>query len=270
MSKDTQYVLSFSGGKDSTATLIYLIKELGIVPIVTFQDTGNESKDTYEYIQHVSNLLKEWTGTEIITLKGEYDFFALAEKKKRAPSMKARFCTEWLKIVPFLRWIEEQPFADNCTIITGIRAEESKARSKRKEHEPESTYGRPLWNPLIKWTVKEVFEIHKKYNVDVNPLYKKGLKRVGCFPCVNAGRIELIAIERHYPERIKEIREWEKKTGLSYLPRRKFDRRTGEPLIWTIDQHIAWALGEEKGQMELGTIKQDGKLCAYAGLGVCE
>ncbi|MCK5012205.1 MAG: phosphoadenosine phosphosulfate reductase family protein [Candidatus Omnitrophica bacterium] len=265
-----QYVLCFSGGKDSTATLLYLIKEKNIVPIVTFQDTGNESKDTYAYIDYISGLLNGWTGTEVIKLKGEYDFFSLAIKKKRFPSMKARFCTEWLKIVPFLRWLEEQPYADDCTIITGIRAAESKARSKRKEHEDKSTYGRPLWNPIITWSAAEVFAIHKKYRIDINPLYKKGLKRVGCFPCVNAGRNELIVLARHYPDRIAEIREVEKQTGLSYLPRRKFNKITGEAIVWTIDQHVAWALKTLDGQMELGTIKQESTICAYAGLGVCE
>jgi 3'-phosphoadenosine 5'-phosphosulfate sulfotransferase (PAPS reductase)/FAD synthetase len=55
-------VLSFSGGKDSTATLIHLIKVLGIVPIVVFCDTGNESKITHDYIDYVSELLKSWGG----------------------------------------------------------------------------------------------------------------------------------------------------------------------------------------------------------------
>lgn len=264
------HILCYSGGKDSTATLIYLIKEKGITPIVTFQDTGNESKTTYEYIDYMSGLLQKWTGTKILKLKGEFDFLSLAIKKKRFPSMKARFCTEWLKIVPFLRWLEQQSFSGNCTIITGIRAAESKARSLRKEHEPKSSYGRPLWNAIISWSAKEVFAIHKKYNIEINPLYKKGMKRVGCFPCVNAGRNELLVLDRYYPERITEIREWEKITGMSYLPRRKVNKITGEPLIWNIDQHIAWAKKTITGQMELGNIKQEGKLCSYAGLGICE
>lgn len=265
-----EMILSYSGGKDSTATLIHLIKVLGIKPIVVFCDTGNESKDTYKYIDYVSGLLSAWIGSEIITVKGEYDFLSLAIKKKGFPSMKRRFCTEWLKIVPFLRWLELQEYSENCTVITGIRAEESRARALRKEHEPKSTYGRPLWNPLIKWRAKEVFDIHKKYKVDINPMYKKVAKRVGCNPCVNAGRIELLVLDKYDPDRVAEIREWEKKTGLSYLPRRKKDKFTGEPLIWSIDQHIAWARGLITGQMDLGSINDDSSVCAYAGLGICE
>lgn len=282
-----QYVLGYSGGKDSTATLIYLIKELKIVPVVTFQDTGNESKITYDYVDYISGLLNQWTGNEIIRLKGEYDFLSLAVKKMRFPSNKARFCTEWLKIVPFLRWIEQQEFSENCISVTGIRKEESAARSKRKEFEPNSTYGRPLWNPLIDWRVDEVFKIHEKYGVEINPLYKKGFKRVGCFPCVNSGRLELSLIARHFPERIKEIREWEKTVAeergkkikkkdavkrefQSYFFPRRYTKIDNKPIIWNIDQHVAWATKTEGGQMELGDIKEKSTICAYAGLGICE
>lgn len=45
------YVLGFSGGKDSVATWLYLMRELRLPHVTcTFADTGHESPITYEYI----------------------------------------------------------------------------------------------------------------------------------------------------------------------------------------------------------------------------
>ena len=265
-----QHILCFSGGKDSTATLIYLVKELGIIPIAVFSDTGNEAKETYDYVDYISGLLESWGGLPVVRVAGEYDYLSLAIKKKRFPSMKARFCTEWLKLIPFLRWVEWQTCSENYIILTGIRRAESKARSKRQEREDENIYGRPQWNPIISWSAEDVFNIHRKYKVDINPLYKKGFKRVGCFPCCNAGRNELLLIDRHFPDRIDEIREWEARVGRTYFSPRKCNKITGEPILWGIDEHVSWAKKTLGGQLELGTIKQDSTICAYANLGVCE
>jgi 3'-phosphoadenosine 5'-phosphosulfate sulfotransferase (PAPS reductase)/FAD synthetase len=260
------HILSFSGGKDSTATLLYLLKEKGLHPHVLFCDTGNETPETYQYVDYISRLIERWGYPPIIRLKGEDDFYSLAKKKQRFPSIKARFCTEWLKIVPFLRWLEEQAFSDDCVIVTGIRKTESKARSKRQEFEESKIYGRPQWNPIVAWSIAEVFAIHEKYGVDINPMYKKGVKRVGCFPCCNAGRLELILLAKHYPERVKEIGQWEHEMGRTYFAPRCYTK-SNEPVVWGIEKHVAWAKRELNGQQSL---PMDMSVCAYAELGLCE
>ena len=90
-------LISFSGGKDSTALLLYA-KEQGILDNadVVYCDTGWENPVTYDYIQYVGKAVNK----EIVILKPEYSFLELAKKKKRFPSSQARFCTEELKLKP--------------------------------------------------------------------------------------------------------------------------------------------------------------------------
>lgn len=172
----------------------------------------------------------------IIKLKGEYTFYSLAKKKQRFPSIKARFCTEMLKIVPKMRWMQDNGLED-AILAMGIRREESMARTKRKEWErSKRIYGEQLiWNPLIEWGADEVFAIHKKYKVEPNPMYKMGFRRVGCFPCVNSGRLELKLLAKYYPWRIEEIARWEEELNSTYLAPRRKGR------IWKIKEHILWA-----------------------------
>lgn len=87
--------------------------------IAVFMDTGWEHELTYKHIEEVIKQI----GCIYIKLRGKYTFLSLAFKKKRFPSTKARFCTEELKIKPFIDWVLAQPY--DMIIVQGIRAEES-------------------------------------------------------------------------------------------------------------------------------------------------
>jgi 3'-phosphoadenosine 5'-phosphosulfate sulfotransferase (PAPS reductase)/FAD synthetase len=93
-------IIQVSGGKDSTATLLWAI-EKGLTFQAVFCDTGWEAEETYQYLNDLETALN----IEIIRLKPKLDFVQLAKKKKRFPSTKARFCTVELKIVPFIDWL---------------------------------------------------------------------------------------------------------------------------------------------------------------------
>ncbi|MFQ5647528.1 MAG: phosphoadenosine phosphosulfate reductase family protein, partial [bacterium] len=248
------------------------IKEVGLPIQVIFCDTFNESPDTYRYVDYISGLLQEWGHPPIIRLAGEYTFFSLAEKKQRFPSIKARFCTEMLKVVPKLRWIQDQEFEKDPVVVLGIRRDESVNRSDRQEWEFScKVYDEIIWNPILNWSAKDVFAIHKRYGVEINPMYRMGFKRVGCFPCINCGRNELILMDKHYPGRIEEIARWEKELGekqkkmmpYSYLP----PRRKG--VVWNIHDHVRWAKKDAKNARQ-GLLFPKATLCSYAELGVCE
>ena len=60
--------------------------------------------------------------------------------------------------------------------------------------------------PLIKWTAKDCFDIMKKYNIEPNPLYKMGMKRVGCMPCIMVSKPEIKNIFKQFPEIIEKIK----------------------------------------------------------------
>ncbi len=201
------YLLSISGGKDSTAIWLYLKYELGLPNLIPmFADTGWEHPLTYQYLDY----LEERLGP-LIRLKPERSFVELAKHKKRFPSTRARFCTENLKMKPCRAWIR-QAIADGVLLpeatvqCSGVRWEESPARAKMTEYVATDDYYRlAQWRPIIGWTWQQVFAIHEKYGVHPNPLYKQGMGRVGCMPCIMANLPELGEIARNFPEVVEKV-----------------------------------------------------------------
>ena len=93
-----------SGGKDSTALMLWAVYESGYAPETlrfTACDTGNEAEETYEYIKMLNCKVYP-----ITVLKPPLDFYQLAEKRGRFPSTTARFCTQELKMKPTKAYID--------------------------------------------------------------------------------------------------------------------------------------------------------------------
>lgn len=135
----------------------------------------------------------------------------------RFPSTQARFCTQELKVFP----VDEQviqPLAETHDAVVcwhGVRADESKARANLPEFDVEigawepEPHGVLIRRPIITWTADDVFAMHRRHNLDWNPLYEQGLGRVGCMPCIHARKHELAEIARRWPEQFERLARWE-------------------------------------------------------------
>jgi len=244
-----KYILTFSGGKDSLATIIWAKNNLPDFEVV-FCDTGWEHESTYQHIKQI----EEWIGKKFITLtnpKYPNGFIDLCIAKKRIPSTMARFCTEELKVKPMIDYIVDYlfPFNNDITIIQGVRSEESLSRSMMKENddyfkfyfEPKKNdkKGNPVYDtyrkkeivkaynsksvdvirPIHKWTAKQVFEYIFDSGLKANPLYYEGFGRVGCFPCIMATHSEIRIIIDRYPAHIDKIRKLENDVGRTFFTR---------------------------------------------------
>lgn len=201
------YLISISGGKDSTALWLHLKNELRLPNLIAiFSDTGWEHPATYDYLDYLETVIGP-----LIRLKPELDFVELAKKKNRFPSAKARFCTEHLKMRPMREWLRSQIdtralSSDDLIQCTGIRAEESSSRAKMSEFvEMDEFFKLPQWRPIISWTWQEVFDCHERHQVAPNPLYKQGMSRVGCMPCIMSNHSELAEIAVRFPETIYKV-----------------------------------------------------------------
>jgi 3'-phosphoadenosine 5'-phosphosulfate sulfotransferase (PAPS reductase)/FAD synthetase len=136
--------------------------------------------------------------------------------KGRFPSSQARFCTEELKKKPLIDYQEQlMSEFDRINVWVGVRRDESIARSKiTEEWELEfgdcvTGEGMWLYRPILNWTVDDVFSMHKKYGIEPNPLYKMGMGRVGCMPCVMCRKGELKVISERCSEEIDRLEQWE-------------------------------------------------------------
>lgn len=270
------YHIGVSGGKDSTAVMLWMKYESGIPENqirVSFCNTGNETDDTLNHIRMLSDKVMpiEW-------LNPGLDFYELAKKKKRFPSAKARFCTQELKTRVTQAHLLNLMETNTVIAVTGVRAQESIARSKLLEREFDWTIGAEVWRPILKWTIEDVWAIHKKYGISPNPMYAKGAARVGCAPCIFSRKSEIRMLAREYPERIERIARHEKENGYTLFspdktPKQFHDlsatNKSGESVTFaSIYNVVAWARNGNNLDFE-SELFDDSYFCDV-GLGQCE
>lgn len=266
---------SISGGKDSAALSLWLTEQ-GIEHDRVFMDTGWEHELTYEYLR---GPLTKAIGP-ITEIRGEDSFAELARKKGMFPSRLGRFCTSELKIKPIKRYLADMPRP--LVNAVGVRAGESFSRSRLPEWEWTDWLDAWTWRPLIEWSEQDVIDIHTKHQLSPNPLYLKGARRVGCWPCIFARKSEIRLVSELSPERIEEIRQLEAEVGeaarlryekrgetfesLGYHPPAMFHGKRGEGPI-PIDKVVEWSHTARGGKQML-LLDRDPPGCMRWGL--CE
>jgi len=155
----------------------------------------------------------------------------------RFPSKQAKFCTGDLKMEPLM--LTRRPIweAGGCTVDwVGERAEESPGRAKKPELEWERLPKgvRVTSRPIHKWSADDVFAIARRHGIKPNPLYLMGASRVGCWPCINCRKKEVALVARHTPEKIDQMREWERR--VSMVSRRDADGDGGWATFFAADK----------------------------------
>jgi 3'-phosphoadenosine 5'-phosphosulfate sulfotransferase (PAPS reductase)/FAD synthetase len=254
--------------------LLHAIHELNLEVIPVFADTGNEHEMTYEYINYLEREIgpiqrvkaefseriahkrlyvsTKWReegvsetiiedALEVLQSTGN-PFLDLCIWKGRFPSRMAQFCTAELKVRPVQQqvYIPLMDEGKHVVSLVGVRANESAIRATYPMWE-DTPEGWQLYRPILDWDVRRVFKTHKKYGIDPNPLYKLGMGRVGCMPCINCQKDELYEISRRFPEVIERIRRWEevvamacKRGSASFFP---WDDVAGQ----NIDEYVEWS-----------------------------
>ena len=103
--EQTMNIVSFSGGKDSTAMLLMMLEKGIQVDDIVFCDTGMEFPEMYNHIGNVEKHIKR--KVTVLKRKETYQYF-LGEHKKRNgkigyghPDFRNRWCTQLLKKTPF-------------------------------------------------------------------------------------------------------------------------------------------------------------------------
>lgn len=282
-----------SGGKDSQATALWLIHESGVPRDsirFTFCNTHNEHRFTYEQIEMLSRRFVEWGCAPIVTLEPELGFYDLAKKKGMFPSRKKRFCTQFLKVIPTREDVTALIQAGHEVIVhSGVRAGESQDRAKLMERGFDDMFGCVVNRPLLLWSLDQVLSISGKYGVPLNPLYGYGVKRVGCFPCINSVKREMRLISISFPDRIDELREREKefaelgrigtffhrKTIPLRFRSRTIDTGKGSMKVASIDDVVTWSHTGKRAKPRSMALwddlyDDDKTLVCPSGAGMCE
>jgi 3'-phosphoadenosine 5'-phosphosulfate sulfotransferase (PAPS reductase)/FAD synthetase len=261
-------IVTFSGGKDSLAALLWIRNNFTKNFTTVFCDTGWEHPLTYKYIDEV----KEKLNLDLVILKSRkyQDFMDLARKKNFFPSAGRRLCTQYLKMEPVIDYLLDA-VKDDFIIIQGIRAAESQSRAKLSSQcnyfkyyiEPyrqdkngkdkfhtyrrkeilsfTKTHATDVLRPVFNWSARQVIDYILENGLEPNPLYRMGFKRVGCFPCIMSANTEIYQVAQRFPERITEIAEYEKEINSSFfgpdsIPKAAY--RGAYPLITDVAAYV--------------------------------
>ena len=175
-------------------------------------------------------------------------FGKLAYLAGRFPSTTAQFCTEHLKLVPTLRWCEENLISKGIEfeMYNGVRCDESAKRADRPERIYDEAFGCWVNSPIRCWTKMECFAVLKSAGEEVNPLYKMGFSRVGCAPCINLKKDDIREWAARAPEMIDKIRGWEKYAGRTF-----FAPCVPGMEINFVDDVVAWSRTQRGGKQPL-------------------
>ncbi|HYG84557.1 MAG TPA: phosphoadenosine phosphosulfate reductase family protein [Verrucomicrobiae bacterium] len=221
-------IISVSGGKDSTALYLLAQEYFGNSFLPIFADTGNEHPVTVNYVKNLHVMTE---GPEVVMVKA--DFTKQLEKKGiiptenpfadmmlwkgRAPSTKAQFCTEHVKLWPIRFYLEKHYPRDcyNWIMFTGIRAGESERRSKMQPFNWNSFFNCESVLPLLYESKEQIFSLMAQKGVPPNPLYALGNNRVGCYPCIHANKNQLQVLPEWAWDKIEH---WENMLGRSWFP----------------------------------------------------
>jgi 3'-phosphoadenosine 5'-phosphosulfate sulfotransferase (PAPS reductase)/FAD synthetase len=192
-----KHIVCFSGGKDSTALVLWAREFLQEFTAV-FCDTGWEHPLTYAYVEQINSMCLDGA-LQYLRSEVYEDFLECCVANSMFPTGAARFCTRDLKIQPLQAFIEAQD--DEVTIYQGIRADESEKRARACDVEYcNEAGGYAIHRPLLLWTAQQVFAWLAAHGIEPNPLYRMGLSRVGCWPCVLANLRDMKAYLFATPE----------------------------------------------------------------------
>ena len=264
-----KHIVGFSGGADSQACAGWVLDHFPKEDVILCNSDagGNEHPLTTEHIQWYSEnvhpvvmikpLVKDLGGagarSDAVKERREslggddqpLTFADLAYIKGRFPSRKAQFCTEYLKLIPQKRWLAENiPQSESYTRYVGVRADESESRKNLPERQWDDYFDCELVRPIKDWTKAMVFEYIKSRGEKVNPLYTLGFGRVGCAPCINSNKEDILNWATRFPEMIDKVREWEKQVGNTFFSPNIIP---GKVICW-VDEVVAWSKTSHGGK----------------------
>lgn len=132
-----------------------------------------------------------------------------------------------------------------------------------------------IYRPILRWNVEQVFAQHRKHGIEPNPLYKLGMNRVGCMPCINAAKPEILEISKRFPDQIDRIEEWERlvstasKRGMSsFFPAPLGNR--GDLMGRNIREVVRWSQTQRGGRLvDMFKVQSEPLMCSSA-YGLCE
>ncbi len=217
----TKHIISFSGGKDSTAMLLRM-KELNMkIDKIIFGDCGLEFPEVYDFVDKMEKII----GMKITTVKTDKTFDEMFHKKISKGKYKGQIrgfpfvvtpC--WIQRDLKVRQMEKLQKSDDCVYL-GINHDER----HRIQKDPTRKI-KKLKYPLIewKWGSRECLEYLRKKKM-MPPIYKL-FERTGCWLCPYQPLLSLKILYLYYPDLWEKLKKYEKACPHGFKPNFSLDK----------------------------------------------
>jgi len=203
-------IVSFSGGKDSTAMLLMMLEKNIKIDRVICIDTTKEFPAMYRHIEKVESMILPLK-IEIVKFNFDYLFGEHIVKTRNGsknnigygwPSFLNRWCTTQKTQLSKRLLKTEKNYIKNI----GIASDEDGRVGKNLK-------GENLQYPLIEWgiTEKQALEYCYSKGLDWEGLYEK-FHRVSCWCCPLSRTGELKVLYNEFPNLWEELQQMDKKS----------------------------------------------------------
>lgn len=207
--------VSYSGGKDSLATLLVVMNTYRKLPIL-YIDTGLEFPATEENVCDV----QERYGLECVRIESIDDFWRDFEESG-PPSRDNRWCCRTSKLEPLRQHIVKT-YGEEGELVSfiGQRKYESFSRMKNPRVWRNSyVQNQVCLAPIHTWTALHVWLYIFREKAPFNYMYTHGVDRMGCYMCPASDLGVLEKIQFTHPELWQEweqaVTGWMNKKGIS-------------------------------------------------------
>ncbi len=215
---DALFLAGLSGGKDSTVSAA-VAAEAGVGEAYSV-DTGVEHPESLETVDRVAERL----GLRLHRAEAG-DAFWRGLEAYGPPARDYRWCTRLLKLAPLARLFKTIAGGRRIVMVTGQRGAESPQRAASPRLAESGTLGRGrhlVAAPIQEWSSLEVFLYIALRGLPLNPLYRLGFERIGCYMCPASHLAELRIVARRRPGLWRRWENW----------LRRYARRAGLPREW--------------------------------------
>lgn len=214
-------IVSFSGGKDSTAMLLMMLERGITVDRVICVDTTKEFPQMYEHIKKIQAMISP---IEIEIVKIDFDYWFSERPTKKGnngygwPFFRVRWCTGLKKrafasIAKNLNYNPRDDSADSGSVALGTNIVEYHGIAYDEKQRVSEYNKRNIKYPLIDFGITENNALEYCYSRGLNwgGLYEK-LHRVSCWCCPMARIGNLRVLHNEFPELWAQLIEMDKKS----------------------------------------------------------
>lgn len=219
-----KHIVSFSGGKDSSAMLLRMI-EIGMqVDMVLFADTGKEFPQLYAYVnrmeEYITNLGIEFK--RVAPEKTWDDWFFGGYTRGFLKGQQRG----WPKTHTHCWWSREAKFKTMDPICIGnYRYIGFGADEKKRVEAGRKKEGYRF--PLADWGWTEARALEYLIEVGWAEEFHLDFNRTGCFFCPYQGEKSLVTLQKKYPEQWKELLWYAERASNDFKPGVSYDDLKG-------------------------------------------